>query len=277
MAAVLNTRPTYQNAGLSGLLRAAGFEPVEIPLVDVIPDLEGLGRVRRLQPTGFTGIFLSSPNGIRNLAKGLLPVEAEPWLAKPFYLVGGKAVGLVNELGGKVAFHPREASLDGFLKEFTPGDVASAGGGRGPAVAGLVMAQRWLHPCSASTRLDPAAFRKKNIEVENVPVYRPGLHPEAQERLAALGPIDAAVFCSGSAVEHFYRTAPPALSARLGRKDGILAISIGPSTSKALADKGVEYCREAQHADDESLVDALKVAFGSRATRVIAKNPEKKP
>ena len=277
MAAVLNTRPAYQAAALSGLLRAAGFEPVDVPLVDVIPDLEGLGKLRRLQPLGFTGIFLSSPNGLRHLAKGLLPVEAEPWLAKPFYLVGGKAAGLVQELGGRVAFHPKESSLDGFLKEFTPGDIASSGGGRGPAVAGLVMAQRWLHPCSASTRLDPAAFRKKNIDVENVPVYRPGLHPEASAGLAALGPIDAAVFCSGSAVEHFYQSAPRALSERLGRKDGILAISIGPSTSKVLADKGVEYCREAKHADDESLVDALKLAFGSRATRVIAKNPETKP
>lgn len=283
MAVVLNTRPSDQNAPLTALLRAAGFEPVETPLVDIIPDLEGLGRLRLLKSVGFTGIFLSSPNGLRHLASGLLPVEAEPWLAKPFYLVGGKAAGLVQELGGHVAFHPREASLDGFLKEFTPADIASANGGSGLAVAGLVMAQRWLHPCSASTRLDPAAFRKKGIDIENVPVYRPGLNPDAQAALARLRSIDAAVFCSGSAVEHFFQAAPPALSARLGRKDGIVAVSIGPSTSKALAEKGVEYCREALHADDESLVDALKLAFGSRATRVLGradrdpKNQEKHP
>lgn len=268
MATVLNTRPSDQNGPLSTLLRAAGFEPVDVPMVDVIPDLEGLGRLRRMQANGFTGIFLSSPNGLRHLASGLLPVEAEPWLAKPFYLVGGKAAGMVRELGGKVAFHPQEASLEGFLREFTPAAIAPGGGG---PVAGLVMAQRWLHPCSASTRLDPAAFRKKGIEVENVAVYRPGLHPDAPARLAALGHLDAAVFCSGSAVEHFYASAPPALAGLLGRKDGILAVSIGPSTSKALADKGVEYCREALHADDESLVDALKAAFGGRPTRVLPK------
>jgi uroporphyrinogen-III synthase len=279
MATVLNTRPADQNAELSTMLRAAGFEPLEIPLVDVVPEPEGQARLRRLQPTGYTGVFLSSPNGLRYLAGSLLATELEPWLAKPFYLVGGKSADLVRQQGGKVAFFPQDASLEGFLKEFDPAASAGSGGGSGiPGVTGLVLAQRWLHPCSASTRLDPAAFRKKNIEVENVPVYSPGLNPDAAAALAAHGKTaDAAVFCSGSAVEHFYQAAPPELAGRLGRKDGILAVSIGPATSRALAEKGVDYCREAAHADNESLVDALKLAFGSRPTKVLTRKPEKKP
>lgn len=278
MAVVLNTRPADQNGGLSALLRAAGFEPLEIPLVGIEPEPEGLERLRRLQPNGFTGIFLSSPNGLRQMAAGLMPVELESWMAKPFYLVGPKSGDLVREHGGRVAFHPREASLDGFLKEYAPSSQGNSG------VTGLVLAQRWLHPCSASTRLDPAAFRKKGVEVENVPVYRPGANPEAPgllERHAAS--LDAVVFSSGSAVAQFFAAAPPALSARLGKKDGILAVSIGPSTSQALAEKGVEQRCEAVHADDSGLVDALKQAFGSRATRILAratpppKPPEKKP
>ena len=267
MAVVLNTRPADQSAELSALLRAAGFEPLEVPLVDIAPEPEGLARLRGLKPSGFTGIFLSSPNGLRQMAAELLATELEPWMAKPFYLVGPKAAELVEAHGGKVAFHPRTASLDGFLAEYAPGSAQGSTG-----VTGLVMAQRWLHPCSVATRLDPAAFRKKGVEVENVPVYRPGLNPKACELLAKQGEaLDAAVFCSGSAVAAFYEAAPPALAARLGRKDGILAVSIGPSTSKALADKGIDYCRQALHADNPSLVDALKQAFGSRATRVLGR------
>jgi len=278
MATVLNTRPADQNAGLSALLKAAGFDPLEIPLVGIESEPEGLDRLRHMQPTGFTGIFLSSPNGLRQMAGGLMPVELEPWMAKPFYLVGPKAGALVREHGGRVAFHPQEASLDGFLKEYAPSTQGNAG------VTGLVLAQRWLHPCSVSTRLDPAAFRKKGIEVENLPVYRPGANPEAAgllDRYAAS--LEAIVFCSGSAVAHFFAAAPPALAARLGKKDGVLAVSIGPSTSQALAEKGVEQRCEAVHADDSGLVDALKQAFGSRATRILTrpapppKPSEKKP
>jgi uroporphyrinogen-III synthase len=277
MAVVLNTRPADQNAGLSALLRAAGFEPLEIPLVDIVPDVEGLERLRRTQPNGFTGVFLSSPNGLRLLAAELLPMDLEAWTSKPFYLVGPKAAALVGELGGKVAFHPETASLEGFLAEYSP---AAERGRKG--VAGLVLARRWLHPCSASTRLDPAAFRGKGIEIENIPVYRPGRNPRAPALLARdAGAIEAAIFCSGSAVANFFDDAPPGLAGRLGKMDGILAVSIGPSTTQALAEKGVTGVLEAAHADDSSLVDALKQAYGSRTTRVLPREakagPGKKP
>lgn len=277
MAVVINTRPEDQSAELTVLLRAAGFEPVEVPMVDIVPDEEGLARLRRLQPNGFTGIFLSSPNGLRHMESGLLPTELEKWLAKPFFLVGPKSAGLVEKLGGHVAFHPKQASLEGFLKEFSSARAMHAAGSGNLVVTGLVVKQRWLHPCSASTRLDPADFREKNIDVENVPVYRPGMNPDAGRLLAEAGSkADAVVFCSGSAVEHFFAAAPE-LAARIGRPDGLFAVSIGPSTSQALSDKGVERCRQALHADNSSIVDALKAAFAHSATKVMKKTPVKKP
>lgn len=266
MVKVINSRPGDRAAPLSRLLRAAGFEPVEIPFVDVVAHPEGLEKAASLPPAGFTGIFLSSPNGLRYLQEGLLATQFERWTQKPFYLVGPAAVPLVEAAGGKVAFVPATASLDGFLEEYRPS--------QGP---GLPMAQRWLHPCSVSTRLDPAAFKQKGIKVENVPVYQPACPADLAARMGKEGQDAAAIlFCSGSAVENLFQAAP-ALAAALTRPKGPLAVSIGPSTTKALQDRGVMAIRQAEHADDQSLVDALKAASGGAKTEVLKSDPRPAP
>lgn len=261
MVRIINSRPTERNSDLSRLLTQAGFEPVEIPFVDIRPHEEGQAKAAATPPQGFTGIFLSSPNGFRHFRDALLVIQLEKWTEKPFYLVGGAARALVEEAGGKVAFFPEEASLEGFLKEFRP--VTEPGR--------LPMAQRWLHPCSLSTRLDPAEFRKRSIEVVNLPVYKPGAPADLAPRLEEKGKGAAAIlFCSGSAVGNFFEAAP-GMASLLGRKEGLLAVSIGPSTSAALRKHGVETLVEAQHADDASLVDALKSAVGGMKTEVLKK------
>lgn len=258
MVKVINSRPADRAAPLSSLLRSAGFEPVDIPFVDVGAYPEGLEKAASLPPGGFTGIFLSSPNGLRYLQEGLLATQLERWTAKPFYLIGPAARPLVEAAGGQVAFIPATASLDGFLEEYRPIQGT-----------GLPLAQRWLHPCSLSTRLDPTAFRQKGIRVENVPVYKPACPADLAARMGKEGQGAAAIiFCSGSAVENFFQAAP-ALAAALTRPKGPLAVSIGPSTTKALQERDVAAIHQAEHADDESLVDALKAASGGAKTEVL--------
>lgn len=258
MIKVVNTRPADRNQELTRLLRQAGFDAVEVPMVEVRADAEGQAKAASLPANGFTGIFLSSPNGLRHFQEGLLASQFERWTIKPFYLVGPAARPLVEAAGGRVAFVPQEASLEGFLKEFQAQP--------GP---GLPLAQRWLHPCSASTRLDPAEFRKKGITVVNQPVYRPACPSDIAARMAKDGKGAAAiVFCSGSAVENFFKSAPD-LAKGLTEPKGPAAVSIGPSTSKALRDHGVTDIHEAQHADDPSLVDTLKALSGGFKTEVL--------
>lgn len=268
MVRIINTRPADRNQELSRLLGQAGFESVEIPCVEIRADEEGAAKAASIAPNGFTGIFLSSPNGLKYFQEALLASQFEKWTDKPFYLVGGAARSLVEAAGGKVAFFPEEASLEGFLKEYRPFTEA----GR------LPMAQRWIHPCSRSTRLAPAEFKKKGTEIINLPVYRPAAPADLGDRLRTLGLGAAAVlFCSGSAVENFFQAAPE-LAAGLGGPNGPLAVSIGASTTRALRERGVAEPREAQHADDSSLVDVLKAASGGTKTAVLKKNsPEPKP
>jgi uroporphyrinogen-III synthase len=260
---VLNTRPEGQNAELSAALRKNGFDPVEVPLVAITVEEEGIARLRKLPPTGFTGIFLSSPNGLRQMEAGLDPAALARWTSKPFFLVGPKARTLVENLGGKVAFVPSESSLKGFLAEFKVP----------PGPAGLPMSQRWLHPCSASTRVDPSSFRARGVEIENLPVYLPAFPKNASARLREAEGISAALFCSASAVEHFFKAASEDSIKALGAPKGVLAVSIGPSTTEALHAKGVENVQEAPHADNNGLLDALRRAYGGAETKVLKKSP----
>ena len=267
MNRVLNTRPIGQNKELSQKLMQAGFEPVELPLVEICPLEDGLRKILKLQPLGYTGIFLSSPNGLRQMQAGL-DEDFEAWIHKPFYLVGGKSRHLVEGLGGKVAFFPQEASLAGFLKEY-PREATLNGGSRG-----MVFAQRWLHPCSALTRLDPETFKKCGVVIDNIPVYRPGLPEHAAERLIAeCSSASAVLFCSASAVDNFFAAAPDQ-AARLGKLEKLQAISIGPSSSEALKKHGVNTIHEAVTADSQGLVDVLRSALVDTETKTLKKHKE---
>ena len=264
---VLITRPAGKAGALPSLLRRAGFRPVDLPLVEIIAHPEGWDMVRRITPSSFTGIFLSSQNGLRQLQQALNPEILAAWMKKPFYLVGEGARPLVTEMGGMVAFVPRKASLAGFLEEYRQ----QAG------TAGLPMAQRWLHPCSTATRLDPPAFRLKGIEIGNVPVYRPQTPKDAAGRLAAEGmDAGAVLFCSGSAVESFFNAAPRAMTAALGTPGGLFAVSIGPSATSILKERGVKDIHEARQGDDTGLLGALRRAYGSLDTLVLGDDRERK-
>ena len=269
MPKVLNTRPQGQNQELSALLSEAGFEPVEIPLVEIIPLESGLQKLKLLQPSGYTGIFLSSPNGLRQM-QNELGQKFETWMQKPFFLVGGKSKTLIEKLGGKVEFFPREASVSGFLKEFAFESVTQI------KPNGMVYSQRWLHPCSEATKLNPSDFKQRGIELDNIPVYRPEAPSGLQEKLVAEFPdCEALIFCSTSAVQHFF-TAIPKLTDEIKSKQNKLILSIGPSTTQALNDCGIKNVHVATEANNIGLVEALKAVYSISETKLIKKNHEEK-
>jgi len=271
MAKVLNTRPNGQNQELNTLLSEAGFEPIEVPLVEIIPLEVGLQKLKQLQPSGYTGIFLSSPNGLRQM-QNELGQKFEAWMQKPFFLVGEKSKDLIEKLGGRVEFFPREASVSGFLKEFAFESVTLNHG----KTSGMVFSQRWLHPCSESTKLNPSDFKQRGIELDNIPLYRPDVPSGLKEKLIEQFPdCEAIVFCSGSAVQHFF-SAVPEFANEIKSKQNKLIISIGPSTTKALADGGIKNVHVALEANNLGLVEALKAAYSISETKLIKKNHEEK-
>ncbi|HEX2613035.1 MAG TPA: uroporphyrinogen-III synthase [Fibrobacteria bacterium] len=247
MTRVINTRPRQQAPALSEALRAAGFDPAEVPLVELALFRDALAILRKLPETLYDGVLLSSPNLLplmREAEEGI----PEAWKTKPWYLIGSRSRPDVESLGVKVAFVPEVSSLDGFLHEFPAREPGS------PLL-------RLLHPCSAKTRLEPALFTSRGIDVHNMAVYEPRL-PEGSAELLdeAWRGAKAALFASGSAVHHLFAAAP-----RKGRDlalgEGPMPISIGASTTRALRMYGVDRFAQCPTADNAGFVEALRRAI----------------
>jgi uroporphyrinogen-III synthase len=241
MIGVLNTRPRGQAAGLSAGLRKAGYEPHEVPLVELVlkpGELEDAALTENQD-----GLLVSSPNLIPLLAAAS-PEARKALAARPWYLISGKARAQAEAFGAQVVFVPKTPSLEGFLDEF-------------PGRRGL----RLLHLCSAKTRLFPEDFSPLGIKVANRVVYSPQCPAGAGSALAAAWPkITVALFASGSAVSNLFSAAPD-LGKTLGAVTGPSVVSMGASVSDALRARGVENFLSAPTADDAGLISALNAVF----------------
>src|SRR5690606_28763681 len=118
MIPVLNTRPKIPAAAVPGgdtrsaALTAAGFDPIDVPLVELTFLEDALNLLERISDRHYDGILLSSPN-LLPLLKSVGRSVPAAWCAKPWYLIGARARADVEALGARVGFVPRgEASLE---------------------------------------------------------------------------------------------------------------------------------------------------------------------
>jgi uroporphyrinogen-III synthase len=257
MINVLNTRPLPGSPGDSSTLnlelRAAGFDAIEVPLVELVLLTDALELIGKLSSQHYDGILLSSPNLIPLMRSAGRAFPA-PWLKKPWYLIGSRARADVDSLGPppvQIAFVPQEPSLDGFLHEI-------------PMQSNL----RLIHPCSTKTRLEPALFLHKGIDVHNMAVYEPrcpeNAGAELEKAWPRLSPQGAVLLASGSAVHHLF-VAAPILARTMLQPDGPVPVSIGASTSRALRMYGVERYVQAPTADTAGFLAALHTVFPGKS------------
>jgi uroporphyrinogen III methyltransferase/synthase len=99
----------------------------------------------------------------------------------------------------------------------------------------------------------PEALRSRGIEVDVLPLYETVAEPLSERTLAAARSADYVTFTSSSTVRFFLEAAgaDAALSPRTR------VVSIGPVTSEALRESGLEAHVEAERHDVEGLLDAL--------------------
>ena len=166
---VVVTRPRDQAEPVAAALRAAGFEPVVCPLIEIEPIDEDPIDVR-----GYDWVVVTSANGAAELARRR---RGEP---RRLAAVGDATAAALAEHGIPAEFVPSVASQDGLLAEF-------------PRPAGRVL---FVGAEGARTLLAerlPADFRAVYRTVESLPAQAPAgdlvllASPSAAQAWAKLG------------------------------------------------------------------------------------------
>jgi uroporphyrinogen III methyltransferase/synthase len=249
---VLVTRPADAADELAAELRAAGAEPVRLPLVEVVPaeDLAPLdAALEKLQD--WDALVLTSRNAARIFAerrRARRPAAAVPpaWCVGPATaraaLAAGLAVRGLPEAGGDAS-----TLLRVILEAGPP--------------AGL----RVLVPCAEGARdAVVEGLRAAGAHVDVLPIYRTVPAPvDAAGLRAALagGTLDALTFASPSAVRAFTSHLDAEARAAAARA---IRVAIGPASAAALAEAGLAPDAVAGEPSAGGIVGALVAARRAR-------------
>jgi len=234
---VLNTRPHEQATELSGLLRQAGFEPLETPAIEIQSawDQFELEAARRdLRAGVFDWVVLASQNAGSSLAAELPATRI---------VCGGataRALGVSSELA--LRRFSAAAALRVMRPMVRPGQrvlVPRAAAGRDVLIDGL-------RALGASVSA-PVAYRTMAVE--------PGTLDRAGSLLNA-GEVAAITVCSPSAVESLLAAVGRAALARAA------VVCLGDTTAEAARRADLRVDAVAHKTTMESLVLAVRSALG---------------
>lgn len=236
------TRSPSQASHLCDRLRAAGADPVELPVLEFLPPESWSPLDAALRElASFDGVLFTSANAVdRTLQRARSLGLFDAWTGT-FLAVAGTATGEALEAAGLVvdlvpAAFRSEALLEALVARFGAGLAGS----------------RWLLPRAAVARpVLPEGLRALGAEVVVAAAYRtaPPRDPEPLRAVLREG-LDVVTFASGSSVLN--------LLAAVGTLPSALAVaSIGPVTSQACRDAGLAVQVEASEARIDALVEAL--------------------
>jgi uroporphyrinogen-III synthase len=243
---VLVTRAAHQAGKLSEGLRSAGFEPVEVPVLEICPPADNgpldaaLANLRT-----YDWLILTSSNTIRVLQERSAASGCS--LAGPLVAAVGEATALAARKAGlEVAVVP-----ENYVAEALVVSLADRVAGKRILLARAELARDVI----------PDALRAAGAIVDVVDAYR-NVMPESAPgllRVALEKGIDAATFTSSSSVTHL---ADAARSAGIPFPfAGVPAVSIGPITSATLREHRWETAAEAISSDIPGLIEAIRSFF----------------
>ena len=252
---VLVTRALHQAGKLSEGLRALGAEPVEVPVLEIRPPatFEPLDKSLR-QLDHYDWLILTSANAASALAgrAAELGLKLQPPPTLKVAAIGDATAAAVRNIGFPVTLVPESYVAESLLKGLTK----------------LVAGRRVLLARAAIARdVIPDVLRQSGAEVEVVDAYRnemPAAAPDQLREALARG-IDAATFTSSSSATHLAEAAHAAAIAFPLAK--VLAVSIGPVTSRTLRDLGWKPAAEADPSDIPGLLSATVRALQTRPAR----------
>jgi len=243
---VIVTRARRQTSRLSNRLRQLGAEVIEAPAIEIRPvdDWAAVDAALR-QIERYDAIAFTSVNGVESFAERMASLGLD---ARALHAAAIAAVGPATA----------EALRERFLE---PDLVAETFTGEALAVAltrscSLEGRRVLLARADIAGETLPTALRAAGAEVDDLAVYRtvpPKSLPVAATEALDEGRVDWITFTSSSTVSNFLTLAGPLdESTRLA--------SIGPVTTRALADHGLTATVEADPHTIDRLADAIAEA-----------------
>lgn len=247
---VLVTRAPGQAGALSDEIRALGGEPVEVPLIHIVPTRPGGSLDDAISNVvTYTWIVFTSVNGVEFFLRRMKERGGT------VHSISAQKVACVGEATAAALYaHGRRADL--VPERFHGLSLAAA------LISRTRPGQRVLLVRGDLARSDlPRALTAHGVVVHEAIAYHTRPAPRGAEqvrRLLAEGQLDAVTFLSPSAVEQFVQGLGEEAPALLG--DTVVAC-IGLSTATAARDKGLVVHVVPQQATVPALVAALAAHF----------------
>ena len=252
---VLITRPRAQAADLVARLAALGAEPVEAPMIRIVPAEDPASLLAAAgEPEAYDWIIFASSNAVEAFMSALLQGHRDVRSLKGPLLcaVGSGTAEALARYGIKVDLVPDEFRAEGVVAALAP---------RGSLDGARVL----LPKADIGGDVIGDALRQQGALVSEVVAYRTVLddtQPEGAPDVYGMlleGTIDVVTFTSPSAVRNFARIYGEEQVADL-LKHTVVA-TIGPGTTEAVAQIGVPVAVEPRVHTIPALVEAIAAHF----------------
>jgi uroporphyrinogen III methyltransferase/synthase len=237
---VVVTRARAQASELSRRLDALGAEPIELPAIRIEPRIDTEEVRRAIEGLhAYALVCLTSPNGVRLLFEAMAEQgrDARALANATVAAIGSGTAAALAEHGVLADILPERFVAEALVEALAELSVE----GKPVLIARAAEARGVL----------PEALRKRGAEVDVVPLYETVAEQPDPAALERARDADYVTFTSSSTVRNFVEVVgdgvPP--SARV--------VSIGPVTSEAAREAGLNVDIEATRHDIDGLVEAL--------------------
>jgi uroporphyrinogen III methyltransferase/synthase len=234
------TRARAQASGLASSLRGLGAEVVELPAIRIEPRIDS-DEVRKAVNDlySYALVCLTSPNGVRLLFEAMAEagVDARALANATVAAIGPGSAAELEAHGIHADVVPEQYVAEALAEALSDVEVKD----RPVLVARATEARDLL----------PDALRDRGAKVDVVALYETVAEPPDPEAVEAAQAADYVTFTSSSTV----RNLVAALDGRMPSEARV--VSIGPVTSEAAREAGLNVDVEAERHDIDGLVEAL--------------------
>lgn len=240
------TRARAQASGLAGRLEALGANVVQAPVIRVQPLPAPRGPA--FDPEPYDLICVTSANGVAGLFERLYDGgrDARSLAGKTIAAIGAATARALAERGIVADVVPERSVAESLVD----------------ALAELPVRRALVARARGGRDALPDALRAQGAEVDVLELYETVAEPLAPEALQAVRSADYITFTSSSTVRFFLQAA----GGEAGLSADTRIVSIGPVTSEALREAGLEADVEADPYDVEGMIAALLADAASRAS-----------